>query len=917
MADDLGWRDVEYAGAAFFETPSIDRLAAEGMTFTAAYSGGPNCSPTRACLMTGTYTPRHQIYTPGGRAKGNPQFMRLLVPAANRKDEALKRRAVEQFPITNNLDSEFVCIPEVLGPAGYTTARLGKWHLGADTQGFDLSSANGRGGPGGRHYGEVGVTEQLTDRALEFLEDERDGPFFLYLSYWDVHSPHRAREDRVEKYRRKKQSLPEGKRQFNAVYAAMIEAVDDGVGRVVDRIDELGLAENTLVVFISDNGGTNLSQLAPLRGMKGSLFEAGVRVPACMRWTGRIAPGSLCETPITSVDFLPTFAALAGADLPADQPVDGVDISPLLAGEEIDQRAIFWHYPLYLQGRGLKIDLPEGKTYSWRGFPSTALRRGDWKLIEFHEDDTVCLFNLKDDPGESTNIAHLHPDIADRLRNELNAWQERTDAPIPSEPNPECVLEAPSQDPSARDLPPSAAMGLMFGELTHHSVVAQMRLTKVDHPIHRDVPGRAGVVEFTLTPVQDDSAPALTCTATATAETDFIARAAVRNLQPGTIYRCTTRIGVDEESLIEGPTGRFRTHPGPDATDEVRFVVVTGMNYAKFHGDNRIDRARHVVENNTELPEPYAGSDRHLGYPALQAILEKQPHFFVGTGDNVYYDTPKMPRARTLTEMRQKWHEQFVQPRYLDLFASVPTYWEIDDHDYRIDDGDNTGDFEPSPELGRRVMLEQLPYSPADDPDAKTYRTHRVSRDLQVWFTENRMYRSPNATPDGPDKTIWGAEQKEWLKQTLAESDATFKLLISPTPMIGPDDRRKTDNHTNIGGFRHERDEFFAWLVETGIAKQGFFILCGDRHWQYHSVHPAGIEEFSCGALIDANSRPGRLPGDPKSTDPEGLIKQPYRQNEPSGGFLMVTVNRDDDDRPRLSVEHYDEHGELLNQVTR
>ena len=921
MVDDLGWRDVEYAGAAFFETPAINRLTAEGMTFTAAYSGGPNCSPTRACLMTGTYTPRHHIYTPGGRAKGNPQFMRLLVPAAFRKDKALNQRAAEQFPITNDLDPEFVCIPEVLKTAGYTTARLGKWHLGADTQGFDLSSANGRGGPGGRHYGEVGVTEQLTDRALQFLEDEQDGPFFLYLSYWDVHSPHRAREDRVEKYRRKKQSLPEGERRFNAVYAAMIEAVDEGVGRVVDKIDDLGLAENTLVVFISDNGGTDLSQLAPLRGMKGSLFEAGVRVPACMRWTRRIAPGSDCETPITSVDFLPTFAALAGADLPTGQPVDGVDISPLLDGETIAERAIFWHYPLYLQGRGLRFAVPDGKSYSWRGFPSTALRRGDWKLIEFHEDNTACLYNLKNDPGETTNVAHVYPDVARRLRDELDAWQEKTQAPVPDVPNPECILEATSQDPAARDLPSHAAMGLMFGELTHQSVLAQLRLTSVTHPIHGDVPGRAGVVEFTVTPDRngrpDDSAPLLTRMIKATGESDFIARVSMDGLQPGTAYHCATRIGVDEDSLRKGPAGRFRTLPGPDSVDPVKFVVVTGMNYAKFHGDNRIDRARHIIENNTSLPDRYPGPDRHLGYPALQTILKKRPHFFVGTGDNVYYDTPKEPRATTLAEMRQKWHEQFVQPRYVDLFASVPTYWEIDDHDYRIDDGDNTGDFEPSPELGRRVMLEQLPIAPANQQDAKTYRTHRASRDVQVWFTENRMYRSPNATPDGPDKTIWGAEQKEWLKRTLAESDATFKLLISPTPMIGPDDLRKTDNHTNIGGFRHERDEFFHWLIETGIARQGFFILCGDRHWQYHSVHPTGIEEFSCGALIDANSRPGRLPGDPKSTDPEGLIKQPYRQDEPSGGFLMVTVSRPDDDEPRLSVEHYDERGELLNQVIR
>ncbi len=925
LADDLGWRDVEFAGSAFFETPQIDRLAAQGMTFRAAYSGGPNCSPTRACLMSGTYTPRHHIYTPGGRAKGDPKYMRLLVPARGRDDTDLAKRAAQQFPITNSLDPAFICIPEVLKPAGYTSARLGKWHLGEDTQGFDISSADGQGGPDGSFYGEVHVTEQLTDRALQVIVEHQERPFFLYLPYWDVHTPLRAREDLVEKYRRKRETLPEDERdQFNPVYAAMIEAVDTGVGRVADKVDELGLSENTLIIFTSDNGGTSVAQLSPLRGMKGSLFEAGVRVPACMRWTDRIEPGSTCDTPITSVDFLPTFASLAGAKLPDSQPIDGVDITPVLDGQPIEERAIFWHYPLYLQGKGLTVHLPDGKTDSWRGFPSTSMRRGNWKLIEFHEDNTVGLYDLEKDPGETTNLAERHPDITGRLRAELDAWQEQTQAPILTVPNPECILGPLPTHASARDLSPMAAMGLMAGEVTATSALVQLRLSNVDHPIDRDVPGRSGVVNFVLTPVGGDEPTddvpnwKESRLVRATAERDFIARASFDNLQPGTTYKCLTRIGNDAESPRDGPIGSFRTLPGPDAEEEVQFVVVTGMNYAKFHGDYRIDRKQHAIENNTELPAPYDGPDKYLGYPALDSILQKRPDFFVGTGDNVYYDTPDNPRAKTITQMRRKWHEQFVQPRYVELFASVPTYWEIDDHDYRVDDGDNTGDYEPSPEVGRRVMLEQLPIAPEDVEDAKTYRTHRVSRDLQVWFTENRMHRSPNATPDGPGKTIWGNEQKAWLKRTLRDSDATFKLLISPTPLIGPDDLRKTDNHTNINGFQHERDEFFQWLGETGIGQRGFFIICGDRHWQYHSIHPTGIEEFSCGALIDANSRPGRLPGDPKSTDPEGRIRQPYRQETPSGGFLMVNVRPSiAESPPSLTFTHYDERGALLNEHTK
>jgi arylsulfatase A-like enzyme len=442
MADDLGWQDVSYMGADFFETPNIDRLAGQGMRFTAAYSGGPNCAPTRACLMTGTYTPRHHIYTPGGKAKGNSKYMRLLVPVKGREDKKLEKKAAAEFPITNSLDPDFVCIPEVLGQAGYRTARFGKWHLGKDTQGFDLSSANGKGGPDGSFYGNVDVAEQLTDHAVKFIEENRNGPFFLYLSHWDVHTPHRARQDIVKKYQSKLNKLPVVRRRnFSPVYAAMIEAVDQSVRRVVAKVDELGLAEKTLIVFTSDNGGLpKVSQLDPLRGQKGSLFEAGVRVPACVRWTGTIKPKTSCDTPITSVDFLPTFTKLAGGELPITQPVDGTDISPLLLGKEIAQRSIFWHYPLYLQGKGLTINVPRGKTYSWRGFPSTSLRRGDWKLIEFHEDDTVRLYNLKDDPGEQNNLAAKMPDRVAQLRAELNTWQEKTKAPVPTVPNPECIL---------------------------------------------------------------------------------------------------------------------------------------------------------------------------------------------------------------------------------------------------------------------------------------------------------------------------------------------------------------------------------------------------------------------------------------------------------------------------------------------
>ncbi|MEM8954012.1 MAG: sulfatase [Verrucomicrobiota bacterium] len=444
LADDLGWQDTGFAGAKFYETPHLDRLAADGMIFTAAYSGGPNCAPTRACLMTGTYTPRHQIYTPGGSSKGDPQYMRLLVPARDRKDKKLNTKAAEQFTISNDLDPAFVCIPEVLKPAGYNSARIGKWHLGEDTQGFDISSSDGlEDDPSGKHYGNVHVAEQLANRALRFIDENRGGPFFLYLSHWDVHTPHRARDEIVAKYEKKLHALHKKVAPGQSpVLAGMIEAVDTSVGRVVSKINELNLAENTLIIFSSDNGGLpKVSLLPPLRGQKGSLFEAGTRVPTCARWTGTIKPGSTCDTPITSVDFLPTFAALGHIGLPADQPADGTDVSPLFYGDTISERSIFWHYPLYLQGVGLEFKVPGGKTYSWRGFPSTTLRHDKWKAIHFHEDNSIALYDLKADPGEKKNLADEIPELAAKFRAEIEQWQIATNAPVPGKPNPACILK--------------------------------------------------------------------------------------------------------------------------------------------------------------------------------------------------------------------------------------------------------------------------------------------------------------------------------------------------------------------------------------------------------------------------------------------------------------------------------------------
>jgi alkaline phosphatase/alkaline phosphatase D len=298
-------------------------------------------------------------------------------------------------------------------------------------------------------------------------------------------------------------------------------------------------------------------------------------------------------------------------------------------------------------------------------------------------------------------------------------------------------------------------------------------------------------------------------------------------------------------------------------------------------------------------------SDRKQGYPTYAAMLALKPDFFVGTGDIVYYDHPAKTAARSVPEMRRKWHEQFRLPRLIDFFATTAAFWSKDDHDFRFNDADGAGERNPQPHTGISVFREQMPLLPAGDDTTPTYRTQRVHRHVQLWFLEGRDYRSPNKMADGPEKTIWGRQQRDWLERTLRESDATWKVLISPTPMVGPDSNGKSDNHANLRGFRHEADSFFSRLKRGGL--NNVLIFCGDRHWQYHSIHPQGFEEFSCGALNDENAIAGVAPGSPGSTDPEGLILQPFRYPKPTGGFLHVTLRGDT--RQKLRIAFCDDSG--------
>ena len=438
LADDLGWADLGCTGSTFYETPNLDRLAAQGMRFTEAYAACSVCSPTRASIMTGKYPARLHItdWLPG---------------RGDRPDQRVKRPA-----ILANLPLEEVTIGKALKDGGYRTVFLGKWHLGDKEHfpehfGFDVNLGGCSAGSPPSYFppyklpnlsdgpkGEY-LTDRLTDEAVKAIKESKDKPFFIYLAHYAVHNPQQARPEIIAKYKAKAAALPppagpeflpEGKNkarqiQNQPIYAAMIESVDQGVGRIMKKLDELGLAENTIVVFTSDNGGLSTSEgmptsNLPLRGGKGWHYEGGVREPLIVKAPGVTKAGSVCHEPMISTDYYPTLLELAGLPLHPAQHLDGVSIAPLLKGDTMPQRPFFWHYPHYSnQGGG----------------PGGVIRLGDLKLIEWYDDMRVELFNLKEDVGEKTDLAAKMPEKAAELRDKLHAWRASVDAQMPT-PNP-------------------------------------------------------------------------------------------------------------------------------------------------------------------------------------------------------------------------------------------------------------------------------------------------------------------------------------------------------------------------------------------------------------------------------------------------------------------------------------------------
>ncbi len=452
LVDDLGWRDLLCYGSAFYETPHLDRLSADGMRFTDAYAAAPVCSPTRASILTGKYPATIGItdwIDWGG----------FVHPA---------RGYLIDAPYVDHLPLGEWSLARALKAVGYQTWHVGKWHLGneayyPDKHGFNVNIGGCAWGMPSHGYWspwhiptltdgppDEYLTDRLTDEAIRLIQASDGRPFFLNLWHYAVHTPLQASPELVHKYERKAHALgldalptfAEGEpfpmehkreqritrrlQQSNAVYAAMIENLDANIGRLLAAVEEQGLREQTVVIFVSDNGGLATAEgaptsNAPLAQGKGWMYEGGTRVPLIVRWPGVVAPGSVCDVPVTSPDLYPTMVELASEEMMDEQQVDGVSLMPLLrGGSSLERQAIFWHYPHYgNQG----------------GTPGSSVRVGNYKLIEFFEDRHVELYNLHDDIGETHDLAPTHPDIVAELHTLLIDWHEQVEARRP-QPNP-------------------------------------------------------------------------------------------------------------------------------------------------------------------------------------------------------------------------------------------------------------------------------------------------------------------------------------------------------------------------------------------------------------------------------------------------------------------------------------------------
>ncbi len=428
LADDLGWKDVGFNGSRYYHTPVLDSLTQQSLVFSHAYANASNCAPSRACLMSGSYAPRHGVFTVSPPDRGDART-RQLVPSPNK-----------EF-----LSADFKTLGKVFQEAGFKTAVMGKWHIGDDPtkQGFDVHKGGGSAGHPKTYFSPYNLkylpdgpkgeylTDRITQESIQFMQENRVNDFFLYIPHFAIHTPLQGKKDLVEKYDK---LPPKDGQGTNADYAAMVENLDQNVGKILEAIKKLGL-EDPLIIFSSDNGGiASISRQWPLRAGKGSYYEGGIRVPLLVNHAS-IEPG-ISDIPTLLFDLFPTLCNWAKVPLPSTQPIDGVSFLDVWQGKKrpnLYDRPLFFHFPFYLEAyRGIMDD---NRDALFRTRPGGLVIKNGWKLHHYFEDDAYELYDLTNDPGERIDLASLEPEKREELTVILKKWRTELRAPIPTELN--------------------------------------------------------------------------------------------------------------------------------------------------------------------------------------------------------------------------------------------------------------------------------------------------------------------------------------------------------------------------------------------------------------------------------------------------------------------------------------------------
>lgn len=932
VSDDHGRDALGCYGNPVVKTPNLDALAAEGTRFTHAFCTTSSCSPSRAVLLTGQQSHRNGMY---GLQHDEHHF--------------------QSFDRVKSL-------PVRLAEAGYRTARIGKYHLAPESvYAFQtVLSAGTANDPGsiGRSPVEMAegarhVIEAVDERPffLFFATDDphrsngftaqgvptfdtypQPNPFGNRPSGYPgiVPQTFRPEDVMVPAY------LPDtpATRAELAEYYQSIARLDQGIGRLVALLKAAGKYENTLIFYLSDNGEA-------FPGSKTTLYEPGIRLPFLVKTPGAIRPGTVQSAMISWVDITPTLLEAAGVE--ANQAeFDGRSFFSGLDGRTLPDRDVVYashtfheitmYYPMrmvrttrykLIHNLAHELTFPAsrdlGQSPTWRSVRvagekkfgrraiAAYLHRPEFELYDLEQDPDECV-NLADDPARQPLLRELQAKLA--------AFRESTQDPFTKG-----ASYGSASAPTAAERGVFMANGAKAGEVTNDAAIVWTRLTRhaernvngapfpklrgqlapavendpkltafelnalrVSAPVSAElqlagralddmegaVPGAAGEVQVTYWPESAGGEGAqTTARRTVSAATDFTHQFALRGLRAGTRYQFRAEgfsPGESTQTVTAG--GSFVTAPAADEARPVRFVVANCQDYGR----------RDDAENG------------HRIYPRMGAV---RPDFFVHTGDLEYFDKPT-PLATNLALARFKFNRIFALPFQRAFHSQVANYFMKDDHDTLKDDawiGQTYGDL--TWEQGLALFREQVPMG------EKTYRTIRWGRDLQVWLVEGRDFRSPNTDPDGPEKTIWGAEQKKWFFETVRASDATFRVLISPTPLLGPDRAKKSDNHANEN-FTHEGAELRAFIA----AQKNMVVICGDRHWQYVSADATnGLREYSTGPSADAHA------GGFSEADRSSL----HRFLRIKGGFLAGEVDRTAAG-PRLTMRHYGTDGVIYHE---